>query len=178
MKKTLIAILAAALVSTALADNKDDKKADDYWQFEKWLQFVHQEAPRHHLKLQWGGPTQEEFFYLYCWQSNNRSILHAIQLAKETWHPVGGILQVNAVNSSLDERLRRAKAAALKQFGEPVKGTKVDVRCKYDGGPSSIYVIALNHNQSDVNQIYLVIVSDELRQRKPAVRVTQIDTED
>lgn len=175
MKKTLIVILAVALVSTAWADND----IGDYGRFTQWLRLVHQEAPRHHLKLQWGEPTQEEFFYLYCWQSNNHSILHAIQLAKETWHPVGGIQQVNAVNSSLDERFRQAKAAALKEFGEPVKGTNVDVRCKYDGGPSSIYVIALNHNQSDVNEVYLVIVDDDLRQRsKPPVQVTHIDTED
>lgn len=174
MKRTLIALLVLAFVSTALAD-----KADDYWQFEKWLQYVHQEAPRHHLKLQWGEPTQEEFFYLYCWQSDNHSILHAIQLAKETWHPVGGIQQVNAVNSSLDGRFQQARAAALKEFGEPAKGTNVDVRCKYDGGPSSIYVIALNHNQSDVSEVYLVIVDDGLRQRsKPPVQITHIDTED
>lgn len=64
------------------------------------------------------------------------------------------------------------------EYGEPIKGTKIDVRCRYDGGPSSIYVIALNHNQSDANEIYLVIVNDELRQRKTAVQITHIDTED
>lgn len=81
MKTKLIALMAVALVSTAWAD----KKADDYWQFEKWLCFVHEEAPRHHLKLQWGEPTQEEFFYLYCWQSDDHSVVHAIQMAKRVW---------------------------------------------------------------------------------------------
>lgn len=88
-----------------------------------------------------------------------------------------GILQ--ATGSGLEDRFTQAKAAALKEFGEPVKGTNVDVRCKYDGGPSSIYVIALNHNQSDLNEVYLVIVDDALRQSgKALVRVTHIDTED
>lgn len=87
-----------------------------------------------------------------------------------------GTLQ--ASGSRLDDRFTQAKAAVLKEFGEPVKGTNVDVRCKYDGGPSSIYVIALNHNQSDVNEVYLVIVEIYGRAGRPPVRVTHIDTED
>lgn len=70
-----------AFAPMALAEK--EKRSDDYWQFEKWLQYLHKEAPRHHLKLQWGEPTQEEFFYLYCWQSSDHSITHAIQKAKE-----------------------------------------------------------------------------------------------
>lgn len=89
MKKALIVTLALALVSTSWAGDKRAsdywKRDDDYWQFEKWLQYVHQEAPRHHLKLEWGEPTQEEFFYLYCWQSKDHSIVHAIRKAKESW---------------------------------------------------------------------------------------------
>lgn len=80
MKKTLITILVAVLVSTAWADNG----SDDYARFERWLQAVHKVAPRYNLKLD-GNEAEEEFFYLYCWQSDDHSIVHAIRMAKETW---------------------------------------------------------------------------------------------
>lgn len=42
-----IVLLAVAFTSAVLADRKDD----DYWQFEKWLQYVHQAAPQQ--KVPW-----------------------------------------------------------------------------------------------------------------------------
>lgn len=80
MKKILIAILAAALVSTAWAGEKDA----DYARFEKWLRAVQEAAPRHDLKLD-GDEAEKEFFWLYCWQSDDRSIVRAIRMAKKVW---------------------------------------------------------------------------------------------
>jgi hypothetical protein len=136
MKTKMIAILMVVLVSSAWAVNK---QSDDYWQFEKWLQYVHQEAPRHHLKLQWGEPTQEEFFYLYCWQSADHSIVHAVQKAKQAWQlrsgdkqPLWGVSYVCYVNGKTDSigfRFVTApdERAAAKEFHRQVFGEKCRV---------------------------------------------------
>lgn len=80
MKRAFILLLVVAFARTALAD-----KADDYWQFEKWLQYVHQEAPRYGLKLHWGDKFEADWFYLYYWQNNNHSIGQACKQTKELW---------------------------------------------------------------------------------------------
>lgn len=80
MKRAFILLLVVAFAWTALAD-----KADDYWQFEKWLQNVHQEAPHYGLKLHWGNAAETEWFYLYYWQNKNRSIERACKETKELW---------------------------------------------------------------------------------------------
>lgn len=81
MKKYLIAILAVALVSIARADNQ----SDDYARFEKWMRAVQKVAPSYNLKLD-GNEAEEEFFYLYCWQSDDHSIVHAIKKARDAWN--------------------------------------------------------------------------------------------
>lgn len=69
------------------------------------------------------------------------------------------------------KRIEFAKVAALRKFG--AVGT-VDVRSKWDGGATSIFIIALSAPDSDVNEVYAVIASDEESETK----VIHVDTED
>lgn len=79
MKTKLTAILiAATLISLAHAD----EQSADYKRFEAWLRQVRMEAVHEGLLIL---PTDAEFFYLYCWQSDDHSITHAIQKAKQVW---------------------------------------------------------------------------------------------
>lgn len=68
----------ASLIPMAHAD----KQSTDYKRFETWLVRVRKEAPRYRLQLL---PGDEEFFYLYCWQSDDRDVVHAIRKAKRVW---------------------------------------------------------------------------------------------
>lgn len=57
---------------------------DDYWRFRKWFARLVTMAPRYGLKLS-GDAADEEFFYLYCWQSDDHSIPRAVAKAKRVW---------------------------------------------------------------------------------------------
>lgn len=81
MKTKLITLLILAVVMTANAD----EQSRDYARFEKWLKGVQQIAPRYGLKLHRGAKDEAEFFYLYCWQSDDHSMVHAIRYAKRVW---------------------------------------------------------------------------------------------
>lgn len=83
MKTTLITMLIAALVLTARAERHCDD-ARDQALFQQWVNRVYALAPRYGLKMD-HDETTEEFFYLYCWQSADHSVVHAIRMAKEVW---------------------------------------------------------------------------------------------
>lgn len=57
----------------------------DYPAFDKWMERVRQVAPRFQLKLNPGAEDEEEFFYLYGWQTEDRSPEAAVRLAKRVW---------------------------------------------------------------------------------------------
>lgn len=81
MKPALMAFVIAALFATARAD----EQSDDYKHFELWLQGVYHIAPSHGLELNPGAEDEEEFFYLYCWQSDDHSPENCVRQAKQVW---------------------------------------------------------------------------------------------
>lgn len=81
MKLKLIALAICVVATTAIAD----KQSDDYAHFERWLEGVYTLAPLVNLELHPGAEDEEEFFYLYCWQSDDHTIGNALRMAKRVW---------------------------------------------------------------------------------------------
>lgn len=70
-------------------DSKRTKESNDYARFERWLYDLQKVAPRYGLKLN-NDEADREFFWLYCWQSDDHSIVHCINQAKEVWAKPNG----------------------------------------------------------------------------------------
>lgn len=95
--------------------------------------------------------------------------LAVIMIAMSATYLIGG-----------DLRFEFAKAAAKHEYvrcysdGEPTTPAAVDVRSKFEGAASSVFVLALSCRSCDVNEIYVVIAQDDPK----LIRVIHVDTED